>query len=102
MDTGVDAIEPIEPPPQGDIDLSELLDRTGGRMSVMGHMQDQEFHYVAPGVMTKHVDDIARVTEGRKGYIMMPTCTPFQHPATTVWLRNYFEWIEAAYRRFGS
>ena len=101
METGVDAIEPIEPPPQGDIGLAELLDRTRDRMTVMGHIQDQEIHYVPPGTMARHVEDIARVVAGRAGYVMMPTCTPFQHPATPTWLRNYTEWIETAARVFG-
>ena len=102
METGADAIEPIEPPPQGDIGLSTLLDRTQDRMAVMGHIQDQEFHYVSPGTMTRRVEDIGRIAAGRTGYVMMPTCTPFQHPATPTWLRNYTEWIETAARVLGA
>ena len=101
MDTGVDAIEPIEPPPQGDIGIAELMDRTAGRMAVLGHIQDQEIHYVPPGTMKRHVEDIARTVAGRTGYVMMPTCTPFQHPATPEWLRNYTEWVETAAAVFG-
>ena len=100
--TGADAIEPIEPPPQGDIGIAELLERTDGRLAMMGHIQDQELHYVEAGTMARHVEDIARVVAGRTGYVMMPTCTPFQHPATPTWLRNYTEWIEAAARVFGA
>ena len=102
METGADAIEPIEPPPQGDIGLADLLDRTQGRMAVMGHIQDQELHYVPAGTMTRWVERLARVAGGRTGYVMMPTCTPFQHPATPTWLRNYSEWLEAAARVFGA
>lgn len=102
LETGVDAIEPIEPPPQGDIGLAELLERTRGRMTVMGHIQDQELHYVPPGVMQAHVEQLARIVDGRTGYVMMPTCTPFQIPATPVWLRNYTEWVETAARVFGT
>ena len=102
IETGVDAIEPIEPPPQGDITLADLLDRAGGRMAMMGHVQDQEFHTAPPGTMTRHVEEIAKVAEGRAGYIMSPTCTPFQHPATDTFIRNYSEWIEAASRILGT
>ena len=93
---GLDAIEPIEPPPQGDIPLDELLARCEGRMTVIGHIQDQEFHTMPEGTMRRHVEEIAAVAKGRTGYIMSPTCTPFQFPPTDTWLRNYAEWINAA------
>ena len=96
--TGADVFEPIEPPDQGDISLPELFTAAGNRLCLMGHIQDQEFHYVEPGTMTRHVEEIARVAAGRTGYVMMPTCTPFQHPATDTFRRNYAEWIEAAAR----
>ncbi len=102
LKTGCDLIEPIEPPPQGDITLKELLAQTQGRMSLMGYIQDQEFHTAKPGEMTRRVEDIARVVDGRTGYIMSPTCTPFERPCTDVFRRNYLEWLEAAARILGT
>ena len=99
--TGVDAIEPIEPPPQGDVALAELLQRAEGRLALMGHIQDQDFHSAPPGAMTRRVEAIAGIVDGRTGYVMMPTCTPFAHPATETFLRNYTEWVEAAARVLG-
>ena len=98
LKTGTDYLEPIEPPPQGDITLVELLDQADGRLCLIGHIQDQELHYVPPATMARHVEDIARVAKGRTGYIMTPTCTPFQHPAKETFVRNYLEWMEAAER----
>ena len=100
--TGVDAIEPIEPPPQGNITLAELLERADGHLSFLGHIQDQEFHTAPAGTMTRRVEAIAKVLGGRTGYVMAPTCTPFQHPATSTFLRNYTEWLEAASRILGT
>ena len=100
--TEVDALQPIEPPPQDDITLPDLLKRSAGRMAYVGYIQDQEFHSAPPGTMTRHVEEIARVVGDRAGYIMCPTCTPFQHPASDTWLRNYTEWIEAAARVLGT
>ncbi len=99
--TGADALEPIEPPLQGDITIAELMPICEGRLSLMGHIQDQEFYTATPGTMTAHVEEIARSVKGRTGYIMSPTCTPFQFPASEIYLRNYTEWIEAAARIFG-
>ena len=102
IQTGVDAIEPIEPPPQGDITLAELTKRADGRLSFFGHIQDQEFHTAPAGTMTRRVEAIAKAIDGRTGYVMAPTCTPFQHPATDTFLRNYTEWIGAASRILGA
>lgn len=99
--TGADVLEPAEPPPQGDIGLEELLRRAAGRLCIMGYIQDQEFHHAPPGTMRRHVEEIARLAEGRTGYVMAPTCTPFQHPAAETFRRNYTEWVEAAAQILG-
>lgn len=96
--SGTDVLEPIEPPDQGDMTLEELFAKAGRNLCVMGHIQDQEFHYAEPGAMTGRVEEIARVANGRSGYVMTPTCTPFQHPAADRFRRNYAEWVEAAAR----
>jgi uroporphyrinogen-III decarboxylase len=102
LKTGVDFIEPIEPPDQGDITLAELMTACEGRMALMGHVQDQEFYSSKPGDMTRWVEEVARVVDGRTGYIMSPTCTPFQHPCTDTYKANYLEWLQAAARVFGT
>jgi uroporphyrinogen-III decarboxylase len=101
LKTGCDLLEPIEPPPQGNITLKELIGQTEGRMSLMGYIQDQEFYTAQPGEMTRRVEGIAPVINGRTGYIMSPTCTPFDLPCTDVFRRNYMEWLDAAARILG-
>ena len=96
--TGADMLEPIEPIPQGDIDLAELMELSAGRMSLMGHVQDQDFYTAPEGHFTNWVEQIARVVDGRTGYIMSPTCTPFDIPCTDTYKRNYIEWLDAAER----
>ena len=95
---GVDLLEPVEPPDQGDIGIAELMDRAAGRICLMGHIQDQELYTAPPGFMARRVEDIARIVNGRTGYIMSPTCTPFDLPCTPVYQRNYLEWMQTADR----
>jgi len=94
----VDLLEPIEPPPQGDITLKELLDQGSGRMCLMGYVQDQDFYTAHSGYFTNWVEEIARLVDGGTGYIMTPTCTPFDLPCTDTYKRNYLEWLRAADR----
>ena len=98
LDTGADLLEPIEPPPQGDITLAELLGQAGDRICLMGHVQDQDFYTAPPGYMTRWVQQIAATVGGRTGYTMTPTCTPFEFPCSDTYRRNYIEWLEAADR----
>ncbi len=96
-----DVLEPLEPPPQGDMALPELLQRVGGRLCLLGYIQDQEFHGAPPGTMRRRVEEIARQVERGVPFVMAPTCTPFAHPASESFRRNYTEWVEAAVEVFG-
>ena len=93
---GTDALEPIEPPKQGDITLAELMEQAEGKLCLIGYIQDQEFYTAKPGDMAKRVEEIRRVVDGRTGYVMTPTCTPFEHPCSETYQRNYMEWLDAA------
>ncbi len=86
-------------------ELRELVVRLGqesilwGYRRVVGELiQDQEFYTAPPGFMTKRVEEIAKVVRGSTGYIMSPTCTPFQFPCSEIYRRNYLEWLNVAER----
>lgn len=96
LEIGIDTLEPIEPPDQGDATLEELLRKVSGRFCLMGYVQDQDFYQAPPGAMRHKVQEIARAVTPTDRYIMMPTCTPFQSPASPQYLAAYAEWINAA------
>ena len=45
-DMGVDATEPLEPPPFGDVDLAEAKRRVGDRMMLSGNVPSQDFVFM--------------------------------------------------------
>jgi hypothetical protein len=45
---GVDAIEPLEAPPYGDVDLKEAKRRVGGRLVLSGNIPSQDFNRLRP------------------------------------------------------
>jgi hypothetical protein len=96
LEIGPDALEPMEPPPQGDIALEEALDEVEGRMCLMGYVQDQDLYTAQPGEMREKVRAIRQIAEGRTGYILTSTATPYMHPPPTAFVRNYVEYVEAA------
>ena len=96
LQIGVDVLEPVEPPPQGDIALDEALDVVAGRMCLMGYIQDQDLYTAHPGEMREKVNAVRELVEGRTGYIMTSTATPYMHPPPAQFARNYVEYLEAA------
>ncbi len=93
---GADLLEPIEPPEQGNISLDELMEKAVGRISLMGHIQDQEMYRMSGGEMSRWVEYLLETAAGRTGYIMSPTCTPFNSPCIDTYRANYLEYLRTA------
>ena len=96
LEIGADVLEPMEPPPQGDICLEEALDETEGRMCLMGYIQDQDLYTSSPQEIREKVEEIFRLAKGRTGYIMTPSATPYMFPPPERFVRNYVEFVRAA------
>jgi hypothetical protein len=96
LDIGVHALEPLEPPPQGDIALQDALEAVEGQLCLMGYVQDQDLYTAGSGEMREKVRAIRRVVGGRTGYIMTSTATPYMDPPPPQFVRNYVEYLEAA------
>ncbi len=96
IEMGADLLEPMEPPPQGDISLEQAREEVNGRMCLMGYIQDQDLYTAQPGEMRSKVQAIREVGAGQTGYIMTPTATPFMHPPPERFVRNYVEFVQAA------
>jgi hypothetical protein len=101
LEIGVQALEPLEPPPQGDLSLEEALEAVGGRICLMGYIQDQDLYRAGPGEMREKVRAVRRavedrVVQGRAGYIMTSTASPYMDPPPLQFVRNYVEYLEAA------
>jgi len=91
-----DALDPLEPPPDGDIDIPELKRRIGQRICLMGgielkHLEARDPDFVA---------DLVRrtVAAGRIGgrFVIMPTAAPINIPLSPRTEANYFRFIETA------
>jgi hypothetical protein len=102
LEIGMHALEPVEPPPQGDITLEEALEAVAGRVCLMGYIQDQDLYLAQPGEMREKVRAIRRLVEGRTGDIMTSSATPYMDPPPPQFVRNYVEYLEAATGEFYS
>ena len=93
---GNDVLEPLEPPPQGDITLKDALNKARGRMCLMGYIQDQDLYTSTPEEIRAKVHSICQLVKGRTGYIMTTTATPYMIPPPEKFVRNYIEFVKAA------
>ncbi len=96
LEIGIDMLEPMEPPPQGNIALDEAFEYVNGRLCLTGYIQDQDLYTAKPGEMRAKVEAIREIVGGRSGYMMTNTATPFLEQPPPQFVRNYVEFIEAA------
>lgn len=65
---GADALDPIEPPPQGDIELREVRKRYGKQMVLFGNLEANDIELLAPALFEEKVKralDEGTAGEGR-------------------------------------
>ncbi len=96
MKMNPDGLDPIEPLPDGDIELSEVKRRIGSRVCLFGNI---ELKLLEHGT-TRQVRDfvISAMEQAKKGggFVMMPTAGPINDPLSPKTEENYRVFIETA------
>jgi len=72
-DIGIGAIEPLEGPPYGNIDLAEAKRRVRGRMLLSGNIASQEFVRLTPEDVRQQVRDAIRAAAPGGGFSLRTT-----------------------------
>lgn len=92
---GVDAIDPIEPPPQGDVELDFVRQRYGEQLVLFGNIEVGDIEQME----TKEFDALVRATlqaglagSGR-GFVLMPSASPFGRAMSAQMLANYLTMV---------
>lgn len=95
--TGCDALDPIEPPPQGDIQLAEVRERAGRQLVLFGNLESSDLENLPPeqfrGMVLRALDEGQRGL-GR-GFVLMPSSCPYGRVLSGQALRNYEVMVEA-------
>ncbi|MCE9615296.1 MAG: hypothetical protein K8T26_13580 [Lentisphaerae bacterium] len=88
---GVDAIDPIEPPPHGDVELSDVRARYGRQLVLFGNIEIADIEGLPPpqfeAVVRRALLEGTR-GEGR-GFVLMPSSSPYGRTIHPDVLRNY-------------
>ena len=95
-DTGADAIDPIEPPPQGDVELREVRRRFGDRLVLFGNLEIADIETMPTGAFAEKVKRaLEEGTSGTgRGFVLMPSSAPYGRVLAPRAVRNYEKIIE--------
>jgi uroporphyrinogen-III decarboxylase len=95
---GADAIDPIEPPPQGDVDLSYVRGKYGDRLVLFGNIEVSDIELKEPVEFRTLVErSLTEGTRGRgRGFVLMPSSAPNGRRITPRTLENYEAMVRLA------
>jgi hypothetical protein len=93
---GADGLDPIEPPPQGDVELSYVRERYGAGMVLFGNLEISDIENLPIGQFSEKVRRaLGEGTAGNgRGFVLMPSACPYGRVLATQTLKNYEKIIE--------
>jgi uroporphyrinogen-III decarboxylase len=93
---GADATDPIEPPPNGDVELKYLRKKYGKQLVLFGNIEIADIESMPSDMFRKMVkQSIADGTSGEgKGFVLMSTSAPYGRTISELTLRNYQIMVE--------
>lgn len=95
--TGCDGLDPLEPPPQGDVHLSEVRSRLGKQMVLFGNLEASNLENLPAAAFRETV--LRALDEGTRGqgrgFVLMPSSCPYGRVLSSQTLRNYEVMLEA-------
>ena len=102
IDMGIDAIDPLEPYPQGDVNLRDVRREYGRDITLFGNIEACDIENLAPDKfreLAKQSVDDGTFGEGR-GFVLMPSASPYGRKLSSNVLANYRSMIDAVKGKF--
>lgn len=93
---GADGLDPVEPPPQGDMSLAEVAERHGEQMVLFGNLEVRDIETMPTPQFRKQVVRALEESAGenRRGFVLMPSACPYGRKISPLTRRNYETIIE--------
>lgn len=94
---GADGLDPIEPPPQGDVELRWVRERYGESLVLFGNIEASELENLDPESFRRRVDRaVEDGTHGRgRGFVLMPSSCPYGREIEPRVVENYESMVRA-------
>lgn len=96
-----DAIDPIEPPPHGDVELKYVRRKYGKHLVLFGNIEIADIENMPSDMFRRVVKQtIADGTSGEgRGFVLMPSASPYGRNISERTLRNYRIMVEEVERK---
>jgi hypothetical protein len=95
---GADAIDPIEPPPYGDVELEDVRREYGKELVLFGNLEIADIESMDPADFERLVErSLADGTRGPgRGFVLMPSAAPNGRTITPTTMANYETMVRLA------
>jgi len=95
---GVSAIDPIEPPPQGDVELADVRREYGRDLALFGNLEVSDIENMEPSEFKKVVaKSLKDGTSGSgRGFVLMASAAPYGRTISNKTLANYQTMVDQA------
>lgn len=93
---GADGLDPIEPPPQGDVELATVRERYGENMVLFGNLEANDIENLPTDQFAEKIKraiDEGTAGTGR-GFVLLPSACPYGRKLSALAMRNYEKMIE--------
>lgn len=91
----IDAIDPMEPPPDGDVELKEAREILGGKITLIGNIEERLFEIgKKEEIETAVRKAIEEGTAGKGSFILCPTAMPLNTPLDRKIQENIIYYID--------
>ncbi|MDD4872819.1 MAG: uroporphyrinogen decarboxylase family protein [Kiritimatiellae bacterium] len=93
---GVVALDPIEPPPQGDVELKYVREKYGKHLVLFGNLEVSDIETLSSDLFAEKIKraiDEGTTGDGR-GFVLMPSASPYGRNLSRQTLKNYCKIIE--------
>jgi len=94
----IDGLDPLEPPPQGDMTLAEIKQVIGPTTVLMGNIEVSDIENLAAPEFERKVETALRegTAAGGRGFILHPSASPYGRTITAQTMINYRTMIRCA------
>lgn len=88
---GADGLDPIEPPPQGDVELGYVREHYGKQMVLFGNLEASDIENMPTEQFERKVKRaLAEGSSGDgRGFVLMPSACPYGRKLSSLALTNY-------------
>jgi hypothetical protein len=88
---GASAIDPLEPPPQGDVELAEVRRKYGDKLVLFGNIEISDIENMPPRQFEQVVKKTLKdgTSGSGRGFVLLPSACPCGREITPTALTNY-------------